>query len=879
MATFTLSADTNIDALTGKEGGDFYTTDTYDINQLTIDQHSLYGLTQVSTAGTAATSIGNISGHLPVLIDGRKVRMIPFDTGSGTIPALNTLITQGSASGKLMCIYTTDMTIAPLVDGATMPTAGWVQVKQWNSTEYTSGALTGLTANCTGASKVGFLQLLFSGHSIQRMDNPHMHIEGEWYELGLTDGTATKTYQVPTNGTNCFIGGVFVEKSAGSNTFDIYPNVSYATNQTFGTEEIRGKVCWIDYTTGQVRLGSFDGTTLSGFTPEAGRRVVIPNIIINAVDATNRQTVLLGTDPIYWLFQGQTSVIIHKACIDANAPYASTTQASLDIKHAMYTHKGAIFMQGSPKDGSGTITDTFLGGTTYNLNNGENTLNYLRCVSVISVAQGTGVFMNGEDESIWTDCRFQMIETQPLNYHYSRGLSLLTTTNTVINNCLFIACNLYMSGCTNNTINNIGSVAEVSGTTQNVAHTYYDYDESVINLIARCFNTTITGFSIPLADNQPNGCLVYLGNSKNLNTTVQNIGSLTNPLNLDGVTNPTKYFINYYTPQQKNENTVVRNCYVTGSTIQWDNEADSYSNKISNCGAGYASISTGGLRGRNGIIRGLQATWKNYLPLINNGVAKGTIITDYFDSTTTGFLQFVDTLQGSSLDKITQIVSVPGTVYPPDHNYRIIGEGMEYEMGYYRLGHTGFQDLQIDMRNNYGSSPAYFDWNYSIDLNDGSGWSPMTTANYTYQTFPTALSAITIDPVKGFKLKFRMTLNQATTYQQGSVKRFAIFTTSSLTAQAVKYPDKLATFTITGLQPGSIVGIYDNEVLNLGDNDTLLASTANSDSSFSYTHVAETTNDVVIDIIKTGYVEKVIKYTIGTADQTLPIKQIIDIND
>ena len=66
MATFTLTADANIDELTGKEGGDFYTTNTYDVNQLTIDQHSLYGLNQVSTAGTSATSIGNISGHIPV---------------------------------------------------------------------------------------------------------------------------------------------------------------------------------------------------------------------------------------------------------------------------------------------------------------------------------------------------------------------------------------------------------------------------------------------------------------------------------------------------------------------------------------------------------------------------------------------------------------------------------------------------------------------------------------------------------------------------------------------------------------------------------------------------------------------------------------------
>lgn len=84
-------------------------------------------------------------------------------------------------------------------------------------------------------------------------------------------------------------------------------------------------------------------------------------------------------------------------------------------------------------------------------------------------------------------------------------------------------------------------------------------------------------------------------------------------------------------------------------------------------------------------------------------------------------------------------------------------------------------------------------------------------------------------------------------------------------------------FTVTGLVAGSIVEIYDNEVTNIGNNDTLLASTGSSGTSFSYTH-SGVTNAVRVQVIKVGYVELIIDFTLSNVNQSLPIKQQIDNN-
>jgi len=85
------------------------------------------------------------------------------------------------------------------------------------------------------------------------------------------------------------------------------------------------------------------------------------------------------------------------------------------------------------------------------------------------------------------------------------------------------------------------------------------------------------------------------------------------------------------------------------------------------------------------------------------------------------------------------------------------------------------------------------------------------------------------------------------------------------------------TFTVTNILSGSIVEIYDNEVVDNGNNNTLLTSTNSSGTSFSYIHDG-TTNDIRVQVIKDGYVERIEDFTLNTTDQSLAMIQKTDTN-
>lgn len=98
MATFTITTAQNIDALTAKTGGDLYNVNG---GTLTIDQDSRVGFNQNTSATLGSITLSASLGGI-VNIDGTSVWMIPYTGGSGTVPAFNTIITNGTGSGKLI---------------------------------------------------------------------------------------------------------------------------------------------------------------------------------------------------------------------------------------------------------------------------------------------------------------------------------------------------------------------------------------------------------------------------------------------------------------------------------------------------------------------------------------------------------------------------------------------------------------------------------------------------------------------------------------------------------------------------------------------------------------------------------------------------------
>lgn len=228
MTTYTLAANATLrdvgtagiwGVATARSGGD--TVDTNGFN-LTIDQDSRYGF-----GGTTSTTWGSLTVNASkggnITIDSRYVRLIPFNTGSGTITA-GAQITCGSATGYVIGLYSS-LTSAPVLTGVA---TGYLKVTGWNGTAFpTSGSYTqaGYTFTITGADVAGWIEHVGDEAATVNANRlGTVSLLGTWYEfLGTTTtGTRTSSYQIPTNGSLTYVAGVWVQSASVTVTAATY---------------------------------------------------------------------------------------------------------------------------------------------------------------------------------------------------------------------------------------------------------------------------------------------------------------------------------------------------------------------------------------------------------------------------------------------------------------------------------------------------------------------------------------------------------------------------------------------------------------------------------------------------------------------------------
>lgn len=277
MATYTITTPVNIDSLTGKTGGDIYNING---GYLTIDQDSRIGLNQTTVASIAAITLSATLGGT-VEINSTLVRVIPYNTGSGTVPAFNTAISRGGASGLLIGVYA-DLASASVNTGGAMPASGFIKIKQWNETAYSAGVLTGISATATGVDVPGWLEIVGDQLGTCTVNRLNLfRARGDYFALGTTDGLRATTYQIPSSGTLQYHAGVEVETAVGSGIYEFYPCAGTITAllASIATDGVRGKVCWIS-TAGLLRFGNDGTNSTGGFIPVTGLRVRIANIFM-----------------------------------------------------------------------------------------------------------------------------------------------------------------------------------------------------------------------------------------------------------------------------------------------------------------------------------------------------------------------------------------------------------------------------------------------------------------------------------------------------------------------------------------------------------------------------------------------------------------------
>ena len=136
-------------AYSTRAGGDTYNLSLGSI--LIVDGDCRFGPNTSETTGPLLNlSITAESGG-EFRIDGRGVRLIPYKSGSGNVPAGGTAITQGSTTGSLLGVWSA-INVAPTAAGAAMPATGFIKVRQVSggSSRYGGGALGGITATALG---------------------------------------------------------------------------------------------------------------------------------------------------------------------------------------------------------------------------------------------------------------------------------------------------------------------------------------------------------------------------------------------------------------------------------------------------------------------------------------------------------------------------------------------------------------------------------------------------------------------------------------------------------------------------------------------------------------------------------------------------------
>lgn len=139
MATFNVTGGSSMatavlmDSLTGKAGDDAYNVNG---GWLLQDRDTRYGNNPSNSHGTISGS-PTLGGTVAFRSD--KARLIYFTGGSGNVPAYDTPISQGGASGLLMAVHSA-LNTAPITPGSAMPTTGYIRLRQWNSSAFSAGA-------------------------------------------------------------------------------------------------------------------------------------------------------------------------------------------------------------------------------------------------------------------------------------------------------------------------------------------------------------------------------------------------------------------------------------------------------------------------------------------------------------------------------------------------------------------------------------------------------------------------------------------------------------------------------------------------------------------------------------------------------------------
>lgn len=236
----------------------------------------------------AYPSIINAVGTGKYLVDGRDVWWIPFDASSGNVPALSTygstdVEVSSVGVGEFLGIWANLGDEAPMTAGTALPSSGYVKLREKTGTiadndvlTFTNNSATVTVNSATGGQR-GWIKVKISNATSSHGYSGNVEMRGDWFDLGVGDGTTTQTMQffLPWR-----CPGIQVETSAGSGVYEWWCNSINCSNR-------------LDVTNASNRTFSCDTTGLITFTNRAvpnGAKVRCPNVVNGTDVGGNNKT-------------------------------------------------------------------------------------------------------------------------------------------------------------------------------------------------------------------------------------------------------------------------------------------------------------------------------------------------------------------------------------------------------------------------------------------------------------------------------------------------------------------------------------------------------------------------------------------------------------
>ena len=853
-------ADNFFDAYTG--GSVNATLDTYTISNGSrlIVRTDSYACPNHTTAFGSLDTVSFTGTGGTLRFDPTYVRVIAYTGGSGNSPAYGAAISQGGVSGVFLGAWASWLS-DPVAAGAAMPASGFIKIGGVTGGSFAAGALTGVTATCSGADVQGWIEVRSpetASITIPRVGV--MESVEAWFEIGTTNGTRGQIIPCPTTATVAStFPGVWIETAAGSGVYEPYASVG--TIVALATQRTTSEAKVFTQSTGGIRLGS-DGTNNAFYLPPTGCKVRIPATILtncirtagsgsgprvlpNATLATRQELVTTGAGYIdmrgaviqWYMNLSQAFFAKYKSCAISDTMVLSEIASPVDVDNCIVAPTAAQLNIAL------NMVSCFAGGTVQN-----SVFNRFSLASASSyVAQinyVTGVTFSGN-----------IYRSATLRANATTGC--ITSTQAV--NCTFTNTTLIggrglFVGAQRCTFNNTTYYDHTITTTTASGNAMYALD-----FTTGCANTTVSGFSLPLPANGPYNGLVSVNAC--YTTLVKNIGtSYTSPLVMNA--SVTGLILN---GAGNNDGIVMKRCYVSNTRTGPYAFVNSDTNVLLEHVAGDAA-DTSVIAALNAVAKGCLLT----AATTGQTSVYGTHWLTRFTSTTAGFIEIL--CNEPTVASAAQCQATGGT---PQFNssgsvlLTKVGDQVTWEMPFFAVGYTAFTNSAptitgTNVTFSSGSTWGNHTLEYQVDTGSGYGgtWKALNAATLIGDTF---------NSTTGFKLKIRATCLTANAGNVLTNLRVAL-TTTSTDRDTKLYPLSVNTVTFTGLPTGCDVVTLTSGTSTILDQRDALPGT-------SYAFQYEGTPTVDVGFIKPGFVPLYIRgLALGSTDSSIPVSLTADRN-